>query len=191
VSPVWQTGAGGERQNRKPFRNGPVFGLLDQGAANAVTLAGRHDAHLFDVTTSVDDVHQDVTDGLAGIVDGDPSPAIIGISCEFLDRSGLVVSYAVEPVFSVALPSDQLDVANCAQVNSGRLTDSHLVHNCYRLNPQRPTTALPISAACRLGGFGVGSAGAATAMVKPRSWSRSASRSATSFSYRAWPCEAA
>jgi hypothetical protein len=120
---------GRERESRETFRDGPAFYVLDQGAANALTLVVRCDAHLLDVPASVDNVHEDVTDRLARIVHGDPGPAVIGIPGEHLKRSRFVVSDMVKPVLSVPLPRGPFDIAKNGQVIPDSRPDLQLLHH--------------------------------------------------------------
>ena len=122
-------GEGRERERPEAVRDGPAFHLLDQTAPDASTLMGGRDAHLLDVSASVDHVHEDEPDGTACLINGDPGPAIVGILRKHLDRSRLVVRDIVQPVLSESLPRGRLDTPERRQIPSDGPADSYLVHS--------------------------------------------------------------
>jgi hypothetical protein len=95
-------------------------------------LVGGYDPHPFDVAASVDEVHEDVADGLAGVVTGHPRPGLICIPGQHLDGSGFVVSNVVQSVLPILLARGPLVVTKGAQVLSDGWTELDVAHQ-YRV----------------------------------------------------------
>jgi hypothetical protein len=95
---------GGQRESWDVSGNRPRLCLLDESTADALTLRGGGDTHLLDVSNSIDHVHHDETDGLVGMIDGDPSSALTRVPGQHFDRHRLIVGDVIKPIFPEPLP---------------------------------------------------------------------------------------
>lgn len=75
----------GEGQRLEALRDGPRLSLLDQSASNPLTLVTGINTYLLDVAYVVNEIDQDVTERMIGIIDGDPRSGVIGVTGEYAD----------------------------------------------------------------------------------------------------------
>jgi hypothetical protein len=80
------------------------------------------------MAASVDEVHEDAADVLAGVVNGHPRPGLICIPGQHLDGSGFVV----QSVLPILLARGPLVVRKGAQVLSDGWTELDVAHQ-YRV----------------------------------------------------------
>jgi hypothetical protein len=101
-----------------PLADAQTFDLFDPRPAAPSTLVMGCDAHLLDVAGAVDQVDQEVAEGLFGLVDGHPGPAIACVAVENFDRGWLVVGDLVQSVVPVSLPRDPLDLSKARKITA-------------------------------------------------------------------------
>jgi hypothetical protein len=94
---------GGQRESRDVSGDRPGLCLLDESTADALTLPVRGHTYLLDVSKSIDHVHHDETDGLAGMIDGDPRSALTRVPGQHFDRHRLVVGDVIKAVLPESL----------------------------------------------------------------------------------------
>ncbi len=85
---------GGEGQGLQLLIPRPLLHCVQNGRSKPTYLMRRNDRELFDVCCTVDDVHNDVADWRAKVVNNDPAAAAGGVPGESagLVRCSLVVS---------------------------------------------------------------------------------------------------
>lgn len=88
----------------------PGLCRLDERPADPASSVFRVDAHLLDMCGPIDDVEQEIAEGLIGGVDGDKSPALLGVRRKLRDRTWVVVGDSVHTQGAERLPRGPFDL---------------------------------------------------------------------------------
>jgi hypothetical protein len=114
---------GGEGQRLQAALLSPVTNMINQGTPDALALALRGDADLFDVSTIIDLVNKHKANYCVVIVNGYPSESDVHIGPEDLGGHQLSIGNVIETNFTKALATSAFHLTNLLDFVGSERTD--------------------------------------------------------------------